>query len=108
MSTEFRIDGNAALSTAPSFDAVPAKRTAALRLADACHCASDGDAARCSDSSPDPSPRVSPEHLDRLRSMPDVRQAKIARIKEQLQQGDYDSEAILAKAIERMLDEMDG
>jgi len=110
MSIDLRNDGTSALSptlsTAPAFTdrSSCCGSTAAahgLRLTTVC----------CSEPTPagnDPS--AASEHdrrLDQLRAMPDVRQAKIAKIKEQLQQGTYDPDVVLNKAIERMLDEMD-
>lgn len=104
MSIDLRNDGTSALSAAPVFpDRSSCCGSAApgLRLATEC----------CSDPAPagdEPKPASEHDrHLDRLRAMPDVRQAKIARIKEQLQQGSYDPDVVLNKAIERMLDEMD-
>ncbi|MEY4832150.1 MAG: Anti-sigma-28 factor, FlgM [Planctomycetota bacterium] len=110
MSIDLRNDGTSALS--PTLSAAPAftdrssccGSTAAvhgLRLTTAC----------CSEPAPagnDPAPASEHDRrLDQLRAMPDVRQAKIAKIKEQLQQGSYDPDVVLNKAIERMLDEMD-
>lgn len=110
MSIDLRNDGTSALS--PTLGAAPAftdrssccGSTAAvhgLRLTTAC----------CSEPAPagnDPAPASEHDRrLDQLRAMPDVRQAKIAKIKEQLQQGSYDPDVVLNKAIERMLDEMD-
>lgn len=106
MSIDLRNDGTSALSAAPAFTdrSSCCGSTGAvhgLRLATEC----------CSEPSPaDQDPKAASEHdrrLDQLRAMPDVRQAKIAKIKEQLQQGSYDPDVVLNKAIERMLDEMD-
>lgn len=110
MSIDLRNDGTSALS--PTLSSAPAftdrstccgSTTAVhgLRLTTEC----------CSDPAPagnDPAPASEHDRrLDQLRAMPDVRQAKIAKIKEQLQQGSYDPDVVLSKAIERMLDEMD-
>jgi hypothetical protein len=106
MSIDLRNDGTSALSAAPTFpDRSSCCGGASLRLATTC----------CSDAPPSGGEQSAgpgreddhDRHLDRLRAMPDVRQAKIAKIKEQLQQGKYDPDAVLNKAIERMLDEMD-
>ncbi|MBM4051418.1 MAG: flagellar biosynthesis anti-sigma factor FlgM [Planctomycetes bacterium] len=106
MSIDLRNDGTSALSAAPTFSdrSSSCGSTAAahgLRLnAECC-----GGPAPAGDE-----PTPASEHdrrLDQLRAMPDVRQAKIAKIKEQLQQGSYDPDVVLNKAIERMLDEMD-
>ena len=110
MSIDLRNDGTSALSAAPTFpDRSSCCGSSAavhgLWLTEAC----------CSDASPSGGEQPAgpgreddhDRHLDRLRAMPDVRQAKIAKIKEQLQQGKYDPDVVLNKAIERMLDEMD-
>jgi hypothetical protein len=106
MSIDLRNDGTSALSAAPTFpDRSSCCGSSAavhgLRLTEAC----------CSEPAPsgdDPTPASDHDRrLDQLRAMPDVRQAKIAKIKEQLQQGSYDPDVVLNKAIERMLDEMD-
>jgi hypothetical protein len=106
MSIDLRNDGTSALSAAPTFpDRSSCCGGASLRLATTC-CS---DASRSGGEQPAGPGRQDDHdrHLDRLRAMPDVRQAKIAKIKEQLQQGKYDPDVVLNKAIERMLDEMD-
>lgn len=70
-------------------------------------CQSRGAAAANADEPAPARTRDEEHHLDRLRAMPDVRQAKIASIKEQLKAGTYDADQLLNRAIERMLDEMD-
>ncbi|MBM4110289.1 MAG: hypothetical protein FJ254_02880 [Phycisphaerae bacterium] len=106
MSIDLRNDGTSALSAAPTFTdrsscCGSASAIPGLRLTTAC----------CSDGEPagqDPAPASDHDRrLEQLRAMPDVRQSKIAKIKEQLQQGSYDPDVVLNKAIERMLDEMD-
>ncbi|MBL9141009.1 MAG: flagellar biosynthesis anti-sigma factor FlgM [Phycisphaerae bacterium] len=45
-------------------------------------------------------------HLDAIRSLPDVRSAKVEAIKQAIEQGTYESPQMLQTALDRLLDDV--
>lgn len=46
--------------------------------------------------------------VSRVRDLPDIREDKVARIRQQIQNGTYDTDAKLEAALGKFLDEFDG